>query len=195
MKLKNKKFSWENSVDAFEKDRIVTVDMESFKACSDTNNLPYAPNDKQEKIIELVVQEQARTMLYTMDIVLHKFSYVERVGSLKFQDEDQAKQYCFALLYSEPSWRENFTLFGNDMAEAGVVADSFPWINDEFEKLYWNSGQMVSHMLPFDDLQNGTVLDRKIVFDALRAIYERNKALLVWKLNRIMIKHKIRDMR
>ena len=122
--------------------------------------------------------------------------YYANYGTLdwKFKNKEESKDYCFGLLRSNATWRTNFILFGNDMGESGIPNDNFPWSNDERETLFWNDGQIVSYILPKADLQHGVMLDRQIVWDALQAMYERNRAMIKWKINRAVIKSRIREI-
>ncbi len=141
-----------------------------------------------------MIQDQARTTLYSLNMMLQKLEYLEKVGSLKFDTEESAKDYCSAVLRNGQTWRTGYSLYADDMGQAGVVRESFPHGGDEMECHFWDTGRIIQYALNKDDLQNGEVLSRKDLWKALRAVFERNKALLKWKIDRMIIKKRIREV-
>lgn len=85
-------------------------------------------------------------------------------------------------------------LYANDWGQQGVASESFPYEADGVEQLFWDEGKIIQYQLSKDDLLNGVVLDRSVVHDAIRAIFERNKALLEFKINRMLIKNRIKEV-
>lgn len=185
-------FNWNKAEEQFVEDRIITMPIEMMKEL--VEELPYEISEKQMMLLSLMTDDQIRTSLFSIQRVMVRFAYVERVAELKFSNEEQAKNHCMDLLYSEPSWRESFAIYGEDQGQSGVVGESFPHSGDQFETYWFDTGQIVSYRLSKSGLLNGVVLDRKVVWEALQAIWWRNLALLRFKLDRAVIKSKIKEI-
>lgn len=192
---KSKKYSWEEARKEFVENRIIEVPISQFKQCKNASQLPYEPsNEKETKVIGAMIEDQTRTLLYSYERIMEKFGYVEKVGSLKFSNEQDAKEHIFGLVRSEATWKDGFSIVGNDNGMAGVPCDRFPFESDDFEDQFWDDGLIDAYSFHIDNLQNGEVLNRKIVWDALRAVFERNLAILKWRLCKGMIKNRIREI-
>ncbi len=187
-------YSWDEAGKEFVENRIIEVPVKLFKECSNASQLPYEPDDKEMVFIDNVIGDQARTLLYSYEKIMEKFGYIEKVGDIKYNNEQEAKDYCFGLIKSQATWNTAFSLVGVDNGCVGVPVDRFPFEPDDFEVNFWENGVIDAYLLHIDDLQNGMVLSREIVWDALRAVFERNLAILRWKLARCVIKNRIKGL-
>ena len=75
-------FNWNKAEEQFVDDRIIKLPVQNMKEL--IKRLPYRCSDKRElQILNLMIDDQIRTLLYSIQRVMIRYSYIERVGNLK----------------------------------------------------------------------------------------------------------------
>ena len=192
MKTKNSRFNWDKARNQFIQSRIVELPVSSF---GKVQNCPvFETSDKTQGRVSLMVDEQLRTVFHSVWMMLDRLNYVERVQGIspKFITQEECLNEILPIVRSAPAFREGFQLY-NSGNYGGAYTGSCESGTDGKDDGFYEFGRIVDFMKDINEIEN-SILDRSKVWHGIRCVWERNLALVKFRIDKHIILREIRGL-
>ena len=176
---------WDQARNQFMQSRIVELPVSSFKMAQ--NHPVFETSEKTQGRVALMVDEQLRTIYHSVWTILERMAWVEKVQGIspKAMTEEQCLNEILPIVRSGPAFREGFQLYdsGNYCSSytGGCEAGS-----DGKDDGFYEFGRIVDFIKDIEGIEN-PILDRSRVWHSIRCLWQRNLALVKFRIDKHII--------